>query len=99
MKFNKNNSKKSFTLLGFLSFCEIALSVKTTGIKPLSRNETFSSSPTTEQQYEQQQRQETLKLTNRSNEESWEKVELDREWEDILGDDESGEEILLARSV
>ena len=53
MKFNKNNSKKSFTLIGFLSFCAIALSVETTGIKPLSRNETFSPSQTTEKTTQQ----------------------------------------------
>lgn len=97
MKFYKNNSKKSFTFLSFLGFCAI-LSVETTSIKPLSRNETFSPSSTTEQQYEQQDTQEALELPDRSNEETWEKVELDKEWEDILGD-ESGEEILLARSI
>ena len=95
MKYNKSNSKKSFTFFGFLTFCAIALSVETTGIKSLSRNETLSPSSTTEQQYEQQDTQEALELPNRSNEESWEKVELDKEWEDILGD-ESGEEMLLA---
>lgn len=96
MKLNKNNSKKSFTLLGFLSFCAIALSIEITGVKPLSKKETFSLSPTTEQKYEQQERQKALELPNRSNEETWEKVELDKEWEDILGDDESEGEMLLA---
>ncbi|NJL51160.1 MAG: hypothetical protein HC930_01190 [Hydrococcus sp. SU_1_0] len=96
MKFNQNNTKKSFTLLGFLSFCAIALSVETTGIKPVSRNETLSPSPTTEQNYEQERRQKALELPNRSNEESWEKVELDKEWEGILDNDESEGEILLA---
>ena len=95
MKFNKNNSKKSFTLLGFLSFCAIALSIETTGVKLLSKNETFSPSPTTEQKYKQQEG-EALQLPDRSNEETLEEVELDKEWEDILGD-ESGEEMLLAR--
>ncbi|MGL4879696.1 MAG: hypothetical protein ACRC8K_01345 [Waterburya sp.] len=98
MKFNKNDSTKSFTLIGFLTFCAIALSLETTAIKPLSRNETFSPSSTTEQQYEQQQRQEALELPNKSNEETWEKVELDKEWKDILGNDESEGEMLLASS-
>jgi len=97
MKFNKNNSKKSVTFFSFLGFCAIALSLETTGVKPLSRNETFSSFPITEQQYEQQERQEALELPNKSNEETWEKVELDKEWEDISGN-ESGDEVLIAWS-
>lgn len=96
MKFNKNDSTKSFTLIGFLTFCAIALSLETTGVKPLSRDETFSPSPTTEQKYEQQERQEALELPNKSNEETWEKVELDKEWEDILDNEESEGEMLLA---
>lgn len=99
MKFNKNNSHKSFTFLGFLSFCAISLSVETTGVKLLSRNETFSLSPTTKQKYEQQERPKTLELPNRSNEETWEKVKLDREWEDILGDGFEGEVIMASNPL
>lgn len=99
MKFNKNDNTKSFTLIGFLSFCAIALSIETTGVKPLSKNETFSPSSTTEQQYEQQKRQEVLKLPNGSNEETWEKVELNKEWEDILGDGSEGEVIMASNPL
>lgn len=94
MKFNKNNSKKSFTFIGFLSFCAITASTAITAIEPLSRKEAFI--PATEQQSEKQERQKPFEPPiGRSNNETIEEIYLDHEWEDILGD-ESGEEMLLA---
>ncbi|VEP12984.1 exported hypothetical protein [Hyella patelloides LEGE 07179] len=97
MKFNNNNSKKSFTLLTFLSFCAIATSTATAAVEPLSNKEALS--PATKQQSENQETQKPFEPISRSNDETKEEIHLDREWEDILGDDESGEEILLARGA
>lgn len=98
MNFNKNNSKKTFSLLSFLSFCAIATSVTVANVEPLSREEAFHS--VSEQQSEKQDKQKPFEPVGKSSDETLEEIELDREWEDTVGNDESVEEILLAgRSV
>ncbi|MGL5796147.1 MAG: hypothetical protein ACRC06_17445 [Waterburya sp.] len=96
MKFNKNNSQKSVTFFSFLSFCAIITSTATIHIEPLSRNKAFTQ--TTIQQSEQQERQKPFEppILGRSNDETLEEIELDQEWEDILSDDQSEGEMLLA---
>jgi hypothetical protein len=96
MKFNKNNQKQSATLFSLLTFLAIAVSPVTAAIEPPSRKE--SSVPGMEQQVKTQETQETkkpLKPVVNSNDETWEKVELEKEWENILGD-ESRVEMLVA---
>jgi hypothetical protein len=96
MKFNKNNTKKSVTFFSFLSFCAIATSTAITAIEPLSRNKAFTQ--TNIQQSEQQEQQKPFEppILGRTNDETLEEIHLDQEWEDILGDDESEGEMLLA---
>jgi hypothetical protein len=96
MKFNKNNQKQSATLFSLLTFLAIAVSPVKAAIEPPSRKE--ASVPSLEQQVKTQETQETkkpIKPVVNSNDETWEKVELKKEWENILVD-ESGKEMLLA---
>jgi hypothetical protein len=96
MKFNKNNKQQSFTFLTFLSFCAIITSTTITAIEPLSRNKAFTQA--TVQQSEKQALQKPFEppILGRSNDETLEKIYLDQEWEDILDDEESEGEMLLA---
>lgn len=96
MKFNKNNQKQSATLFSLLTFLAIAVSPVKAAIEPALRKE--SSVPGIEQQVKTQETQETkkpIKPVVNSNDETWEKVELKKEWENILVD-ESGKEMLVA---
>lgn len=96
MKFNKNNQKQSATFFSLLTFLAIAISPVKAAIEPPSRKE--ASVPSLEQQVKTQETQETkkpLKPVVKSNDETWEKVELNKEWETILVD-ESGKEMLVA---
>jgi hypothetical protein len=96
MKFNKNNQKQSATLLSLLTFLAIAVSPVKAAIEPPSRK--GASVPGMEQQVKTQESQETkkpLKPVIQRDDETWEKVELNIEWETILVD-ESGKEMLVA---
>jgi hypothetical protein len=96
MKFNQNNSKKSFTLFGFLTFCAIATSTATTAIEPLSKNKAFTQATVEQSEQQAQQKPFEPPIIGRSNDETLEEINLDQEWEDILGNDESEGEMLLA---
>jgi hypothetical protein len=102
MKFNKNNQKQSTTLFSLLTFLAIAVSPVKAAIESPSRKEV--SVPGMEQQVKTQETQETqetnkpLKPFVNSNDETWEKVELKKEWETILVD-ESRAGVLLARAM
>lgn len=96
MNFNENNSKKYLSFLSLLSFCAIATSVTIDNVEPLSRKEAFTPAP--EQQSEKQEKQKPFEPIGKSSDEILEEIELDREWSDVIGDDESGKEMLLAKA-
>lgn len=89
MKFYKSQEPKFLTFFTLLSLCTTSTAifayVASFNFKPLLRNEI--SAATT--QYEG--------IQNVQSNEVLEEINLDREWEDILGD-ESGGEMLLAVS-
>lgn len=96
MKFNKNNQKQSATFFSLLTFLAIAVSPVKAAIEPPSRKE--SSVPGMEQQVKTHETHETKKLIKpviQRDDETWEKVELNKEWETILVN-EPGAEMLLA---
>ncbi len=82
------NQKQSSALLTFLSVCAIAASTVTIEIEQRSKNHDFS--PTTEQQ---SLRQESINHPIESDSTGLEEIDLDKEWEGILGD-ESKQELL-----
>jgi hypothetical protein len=96
MKFNKNNTKKSVTFFSFLSFCAIATSTAITAIEPFSGNKAFTSTSVQQSEKQAQQKPFEPPIIGRSNDETLEEIHLDQEWEDILGNDESEGEMLLA---
>lgn len=91
MKFN--NNKQSFTVFTLLSFCAIATSTTIAAVEPLARKEDFT--PKVVEQSEQQEQQKLFEPLSQGNSETLEEINLEHEWEGILSDDESGEEILL----
>jgi hypothetical protein len=93
MKFNKNNQKQSATIFSLLTILAIAVSPVKAAIEPPSRK--GASVPGMEQQVKTQETKKPLKPVIQRDDETWEKVELNKEWETILVD-ESGKEMLVA---
>lgn len=98
MKFQNNNKKPTLAFLTLLSSCAIILYTETIPSKLQSKNQSFALAIEQQSTYQKIQKQDDY--SSRDNDELIEEIHLDREWEDILGNDESGEEILLAsRSI
>ncbi|RUR77434.1 hypothetical protein ACF3DV_07895 [Chlorogloeopsis fritschii PCC 9212] len=90
---NKNtaNQKQSFNLLTVLSLCAIVTSTTTAAIEQLSKKQDFV--PTGEQQTLNQDFNNHL---DKNDDVVLEEIDLDKEWQGIFGDDESGQGFLIA---
>lgn len=82
------NQKQSSALLTFVSVCAIAVSTVMIEIHLRSKNYSFA--PTSKQQ---SLRQESVNPSIKSNSTGLEEIDLDKEWEGILGD-KSKQELL-----
>lgn len=95
MKFPKNNKKQSFSFLALLSSCAIILSLEALPIKSPSKERSLE--PATKQQINSQKSQGSKDSLKKDNDKLVEEIELDREWEDISGDDPEQRVLMMAR--
>jgi hypothetical protein len=92
---NTANQKQSLNLLTVLSLCAIVTSTTTAAIEQLSKKQDFV--PTAEQQTFNQDSNNRLDK-DKNNDVVLEEIDLDKEWENIAGDDESGQGLLAQRA-
>ena len=93
MKFQNNNKKPTFAFLTLLSSCAIALYIEAIPSKLPSKSQSFD--PANEQQLNSQNNQNSIDRIGRNNDKIVEEIELDQEWESILGD-KTKEEFIIA---
>lgn len=89
-----NNRKQSVTFLTILSFLTISASSAIAAIEPSSKREFATPRIEQQSQTKTQKTEKPLELNTQDNHETWEKVELEQEWEDVANN-ESEDGILI----